>query len=277
MYSPHSLTHYKLRIVTSSLKPNTLRHSLTELCATLEGDYLFALEIGSQTGKEHLQGFFSNKSSRPDTVKIYLKKYFQFNTDKRLTNNDWSCVADDAPDTWERYERYCVKDNNVIATNYDDFKVKQMYDAYWVENAAIDKSQRSFINKNQKKKVNDRETHYQNVIKKLDEIDINYYIKMRPKEKYKYRFISKSFGEYYRDPDVASDDEEPEPDPVIQLRAKYKKVMDVVIDEYADTFFTLTLIEPVINRVMMYYFPAEWKTWSLQPKLWDRFFPREDR
>jgi len=248
MYSPHSLTHplvqrnnWKLRITIDALIPGSLPCSLKELCKTLHPDYLFVQETGKKTGKAHIHGGFSFNSARPDTVKTHLKKFFKFDKDiKKLTNNHWSCVPDEKPETWNRYFAYMMKEENVLETSFSKDKLDEFSQSCKEEWNRIQKEQRSVINKTARKKVTDRETHYQNIMLKLKEDEI-----WKPEQVYE---VDK---EHERSETLTC--HEP------NYSRRFDEVLDYVITEYEDEYFTTIQLEPIINRVMCQLYPGYWK------------------
>lgn len=257
MYSPHSLTHpllqvynWKLRITLEALLPGSLPRSLEELCKTLKLDYLFVQEMGKKTGKAHIHGGFSFNSPRPDTVKKELKKYFKFDEQiSKLTNKHWSCVLDDNPETWNRYFQYMMKEENVLATSYSKDELDNLSSLCKEEYKRIQIAQRSVINQNAKKKITDRETHFQNIMKKIKEDQFD------PGKDYEID------AEFIR----------PETQTCAQpnYNRKFDAILDYVIEEYEDDYFTVAQLEPLINRVMCQLYPGFWKT-QLRSKLKNR-------
>jgi len=159
---------------------------------------------------------------------------------KKLTNNHWSCVPDEKPETWNRYFAYMMKEENVLETSFSKDKLDEFSQSCKEEWNRIQKEQRSVINKTARKKVTDRETHYQNIMLKLKEDEI-----WKPEQVY----------------EVDKDHERPETltchEPNYSRR--FDEVLDYVITEYEDEYFTTTQLEPIINRVMCQLYPGYWK------------------
>lgn len=260
MYSPHSLTHlpthqWKLRITLSSLIPDTYQSSVEQFANTLQGSYLFSLETGDKTNKLHIQAGFSHETQRPDTIKGILKKYLKFDPEiKKLTNAHWSCTLDEEPLTWPRYLNYLTKEKNYIYTNISNLTLEEMNATYWAENKRILSEQKAITNKNQKAKVLDRADHFQNIIDKIEkekllkEMDyLEYEVEVDP------RF------DHYEGESPPADYQTKRTLSSHHSGKELKDVISLVLDEYKDTYFTLTQLEPTINRIMSRYFPIYWK------------------
>lgn len=252
MYSPLSLTHpltqlhpYKLRLNLDVVAQDYVI-ALQSFAKDLKGEYIFAQEVGKKTGKAHIHGAFWFPTKRADTLKAKLKKHLTFVNEKRLTNNDWSVVLDDKPETWLRYEQYCCKEDNVFLTSYSPDRVKELRELYVKENDQIKSAQRAVINQTQRKKVCDRETHYKNIVKTITAMS---------KE-----FVESDWYEVDADHEKAS----------VKYQLSKDEAINIILDEYRDEFFTISQLECVVNRVMMTFSPERWKN-VLANKLSERF------
>ena len=263
MYSPLSLTqeiphcphyNYKLRVVVSSLVSNTYKESLLALAKELKGGFIFAMEVGKKTEKQHFHGAFSTDSKRRDTVALQLKKFLKFDPIiKKLTNSHWSLTLDEEPDTWHRYMCYCVKEQNIICSSFSEKEIEIMYSEYQSEADKIKTAQRSVINTKQRKQVVDRDTHFQNIINKI-EIE-NLLKELVDDEEWE---VDPRFVTY---PEDCKKSDFPTKQHYAQCETgkELKNVISLVLDEYKDTYFTLSQLEPTVNRIMSRYYPEYWK------------------
>lgn len=252
MYSPLSHTHpltqqhpYKLRLNLDVVAHDYIV-ALENFSKTLKGSFIFAEEVGKKTGKPHVHGAFWFPTKRAETLKTKLKKFLTFVNEKRLTNNDWSVVLDDKPDTWRRYEWYCCKEEKVFLTSYTPEEVIEFRDnAHRVYRELIS-AQRADINKNQKKKICDRETHYKNIVKTITA-------------------MSKEYVEtdWYETDEIYNF-------PKVKFQLSKDEAIRIILEEYSDEFFTISQLECVVNRVMMTFSPERWKN-VLANKLSERF------
>lgn len=254
--SPHTPLHpllqsynYKFRL-NLNVVSDTIFEDIRKFAKDkLKGNFIFSKEIGKTTEKPHIHGAFTYACA-DEATKRHLRTFIKFTNTQRLTNNDWSCVIDKEPATWSNYERYCCKENEVFCSSYSEDKIKEFNTEYWAKNEDIKRSQRAAINLNQKVKVQDRETHYLNILAKIKK-DQSIQVKKQ----------------------VYDVDPEYEADVPYKLDISLNYVMELVIEEYKDSFFTLSLLEPVVNRVMMYFNPVSWSL-LLKDKLKEKLIPR---
>lgn len=260
MYSPLSLTpsthpllqaySYKIRINLNVVDDTILEDIQKFAKDKLKGSYIFSKEVGKTTQKPHIHGAFTYQTS-DETTKRHLRQYIKFTNTSKLTNNDWSCIIDKAPETWENYERYCVKEGNVFCSSYSQEHIQKLHTEYWAKNEEIKKAQRSVINHTQKVKVQDRETKFKNIIEKIEKDKLN---------------VKPEATDYEVDGPYQDT-------PVWEFDVSLNYVMDLVIEEYQDCFFTSSLLEPIVNRVMLHFRPKYWKG-VLKDKLMEKLIPR---
>lgn len=243
------MANYKLRIHLDSLIPDTFESSCHELSKQLSGTYMFAYEV--EATRPHVQAGFTHLSTRPDTVKSFIKKHFRF-VDKKLNNADWSCVKDNEPSTWHRYFQYLAKEGHTIVSSFVPDEIQELRLQYEREAKVFEQTKKKEYNKTAKKVQEDRTQKYHRILDKvkerLTEDNVPYFVD----DKLIYS------GRY-------------EPGNWVVEQGLYV-VSTVVIEDYKDSFFTVTMLEPMINRIMSVLYP-NYFTDILRRKLRDRILP----
>ena len=267
MYSPLSLTqensptlphyNYKLRVVVSSLVSNTYKESLLALAKELKGSFIFAMEVGKKTEKQHFHGAFSTKTKRRDTVALMLKKFLKFDPNiTKLTNSHWSLTLDEEPETWHRYECYLTKEQNIICSTFSEKEIGIMYSEYQTEADKIKIAQRSVINKKQRIKVVDRDTVYNNIVEKIEKQNL-----LKEIEDIEFE-VDDRFKTY---PEDCKKSDYPTKKHYAQCATgkELKIILSYVIEEFntGETYYSLSQLEPITNRLMSRYFPEVQKVY----------------
>lgn len=235
------MTHtYKLRIHV-----DCLTEPYQELCkkfvGLLDGAYILAYEQDAK--RPHIQGFFTFKSPRADTAKAFVKKSFP----GIHGQGSFSCVLDTEPETFERYKQYVCKEQ-VLFSSYSETQINEFKNKYIQEGEQIKKNLKKNYNKTQKSNKLDRDTHFLNICERIEKNRKYYNV-------------------------VATDDcplsvpcPSPEPYPAL-----LEEITQYVVEEYADTFFSITQLEPIVNRLIAKYHGIK----TIQKRLLERISPRE--
>lgn len=196
--------------------------------------YLFALE--EDATRAHVQGYFTSPSNRPDTFKSFVKKFVKFDPlILKLTNKNWSCTEDKMPDTWQRYVHYCCKENKILFSSHTTEEISQFRVQYLIEEKQIESNLKKGHNNTFKDKCKDRQAHYESLCNRIED-----YIDRH--SGYNYTYVT---------------DDVPECESEFHVcRVQLDLVTRYVIEEYEDTFFTVTMLEPIIHRLMLKYDPS---------------------
>lgn len=184
--------------------------------------YLFALE--EDATRAHVQGYFTSPSNRPDTFKSFVKKFVKFDPlILKLTNKNWSCTEDKMPDTWQRYVHYCCKENKILFSSHTTEEISQFRIQYLIEEKQIESNLKKGHNNTFKDKCKDRQAHYESLCSLIAS-------KLESRR-------------------CTSDDDTD--DPCRRPSISLEECTRMVVAEYDQTFFTITMLEPIIHRLML--------------------------
>lgn len=195
--------------------------------------YMFAYE--EDANRDHIQGFFTSDSKRCDTVKSYIKKFIKFSsTIKKLSNAHWSCVLDKEPDTFQNYLHYICKENKVLFSSYTLEEIDQFNKKYWEVNSQIKSDLKKKYNKNSKEKTKDRAEHFASLQQTIE----GYLDRSKQIDESSYDLVLDRWV------DVGKTSR-----PYLELGP----CINMVINEYSESFFTMSMLEPIIHRLMLKY------------------------
>ena len=253
-----SFTAYQMRIHYDSLVLDTSLASIKSFAKTCVGKFL-AGEHPKESARPHFHLAFYSKYTSVETVRKYMKQHFKFIEQPKAS--DYQLKADDCPETfYPNWFQYCLKENVVLHTNLPEDEIATLYSAH----LSVLSNKKSESNKDQKRKQCDRQVHFENIINKIENGNLLKDLEYPESEEYE---VDEMFKPYPSHSDLFN--KIPSHTPECAEGKKLKIVIDLVIDEYKDTYFTLSQLEPMINRIMSRYFQYYWK-WQMAQNLINR-------